>query len=81
MSISPNPANNVATLSYNLVNPANIKIELTNQIGTINDIIFNGNKSGGPQQKVFNLNQYQSGVYTVKLTVDGTIFSQALIIQ
>lgn len=81
MNLNPNPANNVTTVNYNLVNSANVKIELSNQLGTINNIIFSGNKPAGNNQKTIPLNQYQSGLYNVKLTIDGNVFSQSLIIQ
>ena len=81
MNLNPNPANNNTSLNYNLVTNAQVLIEITNQSGTVSSVVFNGSKQAGSNQKTIPLNQYQSGLYTVKLTVNGTVFSQPLIIQ
>lgn len=81
MLLNPNPASNNTTVSYSLTNAANVTIQVTNQSGTVNNTIFSGNRPAGQSQKNIALQQYQSGLYTVKLTADGNVFTLPLIIQ
>lgn len=81
MTLSPNPATGQTTLTFILYAAANCSIDIINQTGTVNNNLFTGPLSVGPNQRSWQLQGYQPGLYTVKLTIAGVPYTTVLIVQ
>jgi len=73
LKVIPNPFNDFAQISYNLIKPAFVKVEVYNNAGVrINSIIEKYLSAGNYTEKL-NVNDYKAGVYFVVLrTTDHT---------
>lgn len=81
ISIYPNPANQTAILSYHLNKKGNVKVELVDLLGKKVMDIANNNQAEGDYFVELSKQQYaiNSGIYFVKLSVDGTTTTKKII--
>lgn len=81
LSCYPNPAQNSATISYHLIQPAKVQLQLVDIAGKVvfaenESTAEAGNQTTTVSKKELNLN---GGVYFIKLSVDGQISTQKLV--
>ncbi len=67
--IYPNPANGTAEISYVLDGAANVKIELSNSLGMVVDVLLDNYQTAGIHVFPVNTSKYNSGSYFYTLTV------------
>jgi len=72
-SIYPNPFNPVTTISYNMINNGNVKIEIYNCKGQKVETLVNKEQDAGEYQAVWSADNRASGIYFVRLNCNGTI--------
>ena len=79
--VYPNPVSGKANLEVSLENTANVRVDLLNTLGqlvhTMNDAQFNS----GNHQISINTSDMQTGVYILRVVVNGVPTTQSLIIQ
>ncbi|WP_197043873.1 T9SS type A sorting domain-containing protein [Aureispira sp. CCB-QB1] len=81
LSIYPNPIREVATISFNLTNEANISIHVTDLLGrTVENIITNSLTPKGHQQIHFKNTNLKKGVYYFHLTTPNTTITKSIFI-
>jgi hypothetical protein len=67
----PNPFNPTTTISYSLPEEARVNLEIFNLLGQKVTTLFEGKESVGSYKKVWNAENYPSGIYFYKLKVEG----------
>lgn len=80
MNVYPNPANSIATVSFELANEADVVLNVTDLSGKV---VYN-NAMGtvnGAQKVTVNTDSLTSGVYMVNINVNGTVSTQKLIVR
>jgi hypothetical protein len=82
LQISPNPANSGnINISYNLPEDADISIALSNSLTGYNAGLLSTQQQAGIHSLSYNIDPYQTGVYLIRLTIDGVIVSMNLVIS
>ncbi|MCB9208069.1 MAG: T9SS type A sorting domain-containing protein [Ignavibacteriales bacterium] len=66
----PNPFNPTTTISFNLVEKANVKLNVYNVLGQLISTLINSELSSGLHQVNFDANEMQSGTYFYKIETD-----------
>ena len=79
ITLFPNPASDITTLSYYTLTPQKIIIELTDISGKIIKTFVNEIPEPGPHSSILDLKGIAKGIYFVKATSNGERFSQKLI--
>jgi subtilisin-like proprotein convertase family protein len=59
----PNPFNPITTLSFNLVNPSPVRLQLFNTLGQQMTTLIDGNMNAGSHQIIFDGSNFASGTY------------------
>ncbi|MPN35026.1 hypothetical protein SDC9_182520 [bioreactor metagenome] len=73
-SVSPNPVSDDATIKINLTENANVNIAIYDLHGAkIIDIVNNDVIAAGTHNIDFNASNLSSGVYVIRMQVNGTI--------
>ncbi len=67
VSIYPNPANEKATVSFEMKQAADLKITIMDMTGKIVKEVYNGAVTRGEHEVVFSTNDMSSGLYVVSL--------------
>jgi hypothetical protein len=67
--IYPNPAVRETTLEYNLINDAQVTIELYDAVGRQVSVLAQENQSAGIYQLLINTSELQGGVYKIRTIV------------
>ena len=68
MNVYPNPASDVATVSYSLINAGDVQIKLTDVQGKVVANTELKNQSSGKHSFAVNANNLSKGVYLLQLT-------------
>lgn len=76
--LQPNPTSGIAQVSIDLEKQSQVNIEVFNLQGQMLDIVFQGSLAGGQTQ--MELPTLSSGIYWVKMTVDGEVSAQKLVV-
>ena len=79
ISIYPNPASYISTMSFYLNENKLITIELIDIRGTLVKQLYNQKKEAGAHSLLLNLNEIASGVYFIRTLADHQKVSQKLI--
>lgn len=79
LSVYPNPAAALTTISYFLRSQKNLRIELVNMNGSIVKEFTDKTQDPGPHSQILDLQGIASGVYFVKVSVAGQKSTQKLI--
>ena len=77
--VFPNPCSKSTVISYQLPNPALVKISIINNLGKIVDVIQE-NQSIGKQQLIWNATEHSSGVYYFTIEAGYIIASGKLVV-
>jgi len=72
LNVFPNPANEVATLSYSLDAVSSVSIEVFNALGQKVNNITLGNQTPGAYKQQLEVATLVKGIYFVRLNVNGT---------
>lgn len=67
----PNPFNPSTIISYNISKVSNVKIVVYDNLGREVQVLFNGNRSEGNYEAIFNGSNVASGVYYYIISIDG----------
>jgi hypothetical protein len=81
ISIYPNPYVNNTTITYKLIKPSTISIEVYNNIGQKVETVINEQQSTGRYSYKFSATEkgFNSGMYIVKINVDGVIITKRIV--
>jgi hypothetical protein len=79
ISLFPNPASDITSISYSILSPQKITIDLTDISGKVIKMFVNENFEPGPHSNILDLKGIAKGVYFVKTSVNGERVSQKLI--
>ncbi|MES2767173.1 MAG: T9SS type A sorting domain-containing protein [Bacteroidota bacterium] len=77
-TLSPNPAQSLSTIHYTLSTPANVKIEVIDALGNIIATPYSGFKTEGEYSVPFTTENIATGMYNVRLNINGKILTQNL---
>lgn len=82
LALNPNPAttSNV-NINFTLPSYGEVSITISNQIGTVNDLVFSSQLSNGFQSIPVNITNYTGGNYEISVYYNNQIYSQTLIKQ
>jgi PKD repeat protein len=78
MNIYPNPASNNTTVLYNLPTSASVNIEVLDMLGNVVTSVYSGNQDAGTQSASWNTRNMSTGIYLVRMAVDGKLYTQRL---
>lgn len=81
LNVYPNPTNESATIRYMINQPSNVQVDLYDLVGKKCQQLFDGNVAAGEQEVQMNREKLPSGVYFVRLSINGNSFTQKLVIQ
>ncbi|MGQ0827246.1 MAG: CotH kinase family protein [Bacteroidota bacterium] len=79
IQIFPNPFMNNISIAYTLSENSSVQLELIDVIGKQALLIFNGNKPAGNYQEELTTHELATGVYFIKVNVNGKISHQKLV--
>jgi hypothetical protein len=77
--VFPNPVNDIASVTYQLLETKNISITLLDIKGREIRTLVNERQHAGPHSNIIDLKGIEGGVYFLKTTADGIKISQKLI--
>jgi hypothetical protein len=76
LKVSPNPFTNQTYINYELKHSADVQVEVFDLLGNRVSVLANGDQMPGRYSQEFvPENDLSSGLYLVRLTVDGKVFS------
>ena len=78
-TISPNPASEKTCVNYTLDHNAQVKLEIFDALGKSNELLINKTQTKGNYQFALDIAQLSSGIYNVRLSIDGNATSKKLI--
>ena len=81
LKVYPNPSVDIATIDYELLEKAFVKLELFNTFGNRMSIEINENQSKAKHSVQINLRDFKTGIYFYTLTANNSIQSGKLIIM
>lgn len=77
-SVYPNPSAGNTSIRVNMPESKEVKLEVLDVFGKTVSVITDGNSTGGENIFTFNPQGLSSGMYVVRLTVDGQTFTRKL---
>jgi hypothetical protein len=80
MNVYPNPANNQATVTFEVNNASTAAVNVTDLTGKVVYTAALGSVNGAQKVNV-NTESLTNGVYMVNVIVDGTVSTQKLIVR
>lgn len=80
-SIYPNPSAGQAKASLYLAHPAQVSLSVYDLTGRLISTPYQGIRQAGEMEVDINLSNYSSGLYTVRLEVNGQVAHQKLMIE
>lgn len=80
LSVYPNPANNNATVAFEVVKGGNVEVNLVNLLGQTVKSFEYGKVTNGKYELKMDLNNVNAGVYMVNVKVAGSETTQKLVI-
>ncbi|MBT8195483.1 MAG: PKD domain-containing protein [Bacteroidia bacterium] len=81
VNLFPNPANGRTQLSFNLNSNADVKVSLEDLLGRQINVANEGALSAGTHNFLFETRELSSGIYMVKLNIEGQIITRKLIVE
>lgn len=77
--VYPNPFSEHLNIKYDLINTAEVSLEIINANGSLVEELINNKKQKGNQNYEYDANKLAKGTYFVKLTIDERIFLEKVI--
>lgn len=68
-SIFPNPVNNVTTISFKLLSPANTSLSVIDNLGNSVSNLSSGPRAAGTYTETFDASRLPNGIYFARLTI------------
>jgi PKD repeat protein len=82
MNVFPNPADGTAFISFDMVERADVTVELTDLVGRKISSVYSGELSAGEQKfEIAEAGSLTAGMYLVTLNVDGHTFTKKLMVH
>ena len=81
MTLSPNPAEDIAQLSFDLKSEADINVALLSLDGKVISVQDQGTMNSGSHKTAFDVSDLASGMYLVKLTANNQAATMQLIVR
>lgn len=79
LKCAPNPTSGATTVSYVLSEATQVRLELYNAIGQRIGVLEEGDRQQGQHIVPLDMQQYASGYYNLRLTVNGHVYSIKLL--
>lgn len=81
-SVYPNPVTATSQIYFKLAEDANVKVDVLDIAGRVVKTIYSGNLAAGEQYYQINNSDFgATGIYMVRLTVDGVVSTKKVIIE
>lgn len=80
LTCTPNPSEIETNIHYDLWQSGTVNISISNQNGTVNEVVYTGNAIAGSNDIILSTQQFISGLYVVTVTFAGNQYSTNLII-
>ncbi|MBD3232969.1 MAG: T9SS type A sorting domain-containing protein [candidate division Zixibacteria bacterium] len=74
----PNPFNPVTTISYNILDPGKVTLEVYNLLGEKVDVLIDGHQEAGLGSVEWNAGNFASGVYFYRLETKSGIYTKRM---
>jgi hypothetical protein len=81
VTVYPNPVKDIAKVSVNLKQSANVSVEVMNLVGQQVMSLNKGNMNAGSQQFSIDASSLTAGVYFITVKVNGQKFTKKLIVE
>ena len=78
LSVYPNPAKDMAKLSFSLENASNLTIAIYDQLGQLVQTVSNSQFNAGVNQVEINTSSLNSGIYSIKIDAENGSLSQRI---
>jgi hypothetical protein len=78
--IYPNPASDIAQVTFNMTHTANTIITLVDMMGRVQQIIYSGELNQGNQQFTFDVSGLSDGVYFIQTSIDAVTQNNKFIV-
>ena len=78
LSVYPNPAKDMAKLSFSLENASNLTIAIYDQLGQLVQTVSNSQYNAGLNQVEINTSTLNSGIYSVRIDAENGTLSQRI---
>lgn len=77
-SVYPNPATDKISIDYTLINPADVKLEITDAVGRVIKEMTNTSQDPGKYKVLLDLQaeNFKAGIYFARLTTSGKALNQ-----
>ena len=76
ISIYPNPTNSISTISFNLTENTEVKIQVYNTLGRLVFSMDEKMMNIGQQELIFNASELPDGIYYIKLLIADRLFTK-----
>ena len=81
VTVYPNPVKDIAKVSLNLKQNANVTVEVTNLVGQQVMSLNKGSMNAGTQLFSVDASQLSAGVYFISVVVNGQKFTQKMVVK
>jgi hypothetical protein len=83
LTVYPNPVRNKININYELLQSADVSIDLYDILGNNVATLYNGNQNPGNYDEGYQLpkNNLSNGFYILKFTVDGQIYMSKIMVE
>lgn len=78
ISVYPNPANSLLTISFSLIKNSDVKVDIVDLTGRVISTVMNETTTSGPVSKTVNTASMAEGNYIVRIDVNGVVSQQKL---
>lgn len=79
-SISPNPARDVANISFNITEELHVRLDVFDALGLHVATVCDGMYSAGPHQHAFNVQSLPSGSYVIQLRSGNNRVTRSMVV-
>ena len=80
-AVYPNPVASSATVAYHLAQAGRVRLDVFDVLGRKVAVLAEGMREAGPQQATWQAQNAAAGVYLVRLTTEGRVFTRRIVRQ
>lgn len=81
VNVYPNPTDGITNIAVSLVNDAKVNVVVYNVYGQLVQVINDSNLNQGANNLTFNASSLSSGIYFVKVTIDGETITKKVTVR
>ena len=81
VNVYPNPTDGITNIAVNLVNDASVNVTVYNVYGQLVQVINDSKLSQGANNLTLNASNFASGIYLVKVTIDGETITKKITVR